>query len=82
MENSEVGSSRGWRLLGNNIPKSEIVFFVQVILIYGVVITSLVNISLGDTQELWVVLLTSCLGYLMPSPSLKQNHHHVHDSPQ
>ena len=81
MENSEVGSSRGWRLLGNNISKSEIVFFIQVILIYGVVITSLVNISLGDTQELWVVLLTSCLGYLMPSPSLKQNHH-VHDPPQ
>ncbi len=64
------GSNR-WMILGSKIPKSEIVFFVQVILIYIVVITSIVNISLGSTEQHWIVLLSSCLGYLLPSPSLK-----------
>ncbi len=68
-------TSSRWLIWGNKLPKSEIVFFAQVILIYIIVITSIVNISLGDTQELWVILLTSCLGYLMPSPSLYKNKH-------
>ena len=79
MENDILESSRSqhtasnrWVLMGTKFPKAEIVFFTQVILIYIVVITSLVNISLGSTKELWILLLTSCLGYLMPSPSLKK----------
>ena len=68
---SRSNSSSRWRLFGDKIPKSEVVFFVQVILIYIVVIVSIVNITLGDRQELWIILLTSCLGYLMPSPTLK-----------
>ena len=62
-----------WKLCGSKFPKNEVVFFTQVILIYTVVITSLVNIALGRTEELWVVLLTSCLGYLLPNPTLKKD---------
>ena len=51
--------------------KSDVVFFSQVILIYIVVICSLINISLGSSLQLWIILLTSCLGYLLPNPSLK-----------
>ncbi len=72
--NSPIDSgshSSNWRVLGSKLPKTEIVFFAQVFLIYGVIITCLVNISLGRMEELWMVLLTSCLGYLLPSPSLK-----------
>lgn len=64
-------NSRNYHMLGAKFPKQEVVFFCQVLLIYGVVITSLVNISLGSTHELWIALLTSCLGYLLPSPTLK-----------
>ena len=78
-------TSTRWMLMGSKIPKAEIVFFTQVILIYIVVIASLVNIALGSTAELWVLLLTSCLGYLMPSPSLKKNNkndgEYVHNAP-
>ncbi len=63
-----------WHVLGSKFPKTEIVFFTQVLLIYGVVITSLVNISLGKANELWIVLLTSCLGYILPNPTLKREH--------
>jgi len=66
-------NSTSWPVLGVRFPKREVVFFAQVFLIYIVVITSLVNITLGSTSELWVVLLTSSLGYLLPNPSLK--HH-------
>ena len=69
---SHDSSSGRWVLMGAKFPKAEIVFFTQVILIYIVVITSLVNISLGSTKELWILLLTSCLGYLMPNPLLKK----------
>lgn len=50
-----------------------IIFGAQVLLLFIVVITSLVNLSLerGNTN-LWTMILTSCLGYMLPSPSLKK----------
>jgi hypothetical protein len=54
------------------LPKSEVVFFTQIILIYIVCVCSLVNLSLGNKNQLWTILLTSCLGYLMPNPSFEK----------
>ena len=51
-----------------------ILFFCQVILIYGVVTASIVNLGLepeGSNRDLWSALLFSSIGYLLPSPSLK-----------
>lgn len=50
-----------------------VIFGAQVLLLFIVVITSLVNLSLerGNTN-LWTMILTSCLGYMLPSPSLKK----------
>jgi hypothetical protein len=74
-ERSHGGSSSSnWRCYGRNLPKSEVVFFTQIILIYIVCVCSLVNLSLGNKNQLWTILLTSCLGYLMPNPSLKKQH--------
>ncbi len=70
---SSHSSVSNWRLLGSKLPKTEVVFFTQVVLIYIVVGVSLVNISLGRPEDLWVLLLSSCLGYLLPSPTLKQS---------
>ena len=67
---SQSGSSN-WPLLGSKFPKLEIVFFTQVILIYIVIGVSLVNLSIGRTEDLWILLLCSCLGYILPNPSLK-----------
>ena len=61
-----------WCLSGHTVSKHQIVFFTQVILVYIVVIASIVNISLGIAdQNIWVILLSSAIGYLLPSPSLK-----------
>lgn len=61
-----------WSLFGKHIPKHELVFFAQVILIYIVIISCIINLSMknGDSN-LWTALLGSCLGYILPSPSLK-----------
>ena len=63
-----------WSLCGTDIPKAEVVFFTQVVLIYIVVLTSIVNLTLGNEySNLWVALLSANIGYLLPNPSLKQN---------
>lgn len=55
------------------VAKADIVVFTaQVVLLFIVVITSLVNLTLnkGNTN-LWTMVLTSCLGYMLPNPRLK-----------
>lgn len=66
-------SIRNWKFFGYNVPKPEIIFFSQVVIIYIVVITSLINVAIanGDTT-VWISLLCSCLGYMLPNPSLPQ----------
>ena len=60
-----------WTFLGKPLPRSEIVYFCQVILVYGIVITSIVNLSTNNEKtELWVTLLSSAIGYVLPSPAL------------
>ncbi len=54
---------------------SKIVFGAQVSIIFIVIVFSLVNLTLnelsGDSEKLWVGLLGSCIGYILPNPSLK-----------
>jgi hypothetical protein len=71
---TEMSSNRSWPLFGQRLPKSEVVFFMQVILIYIVVITSILNLTLYKDQsgKLWTALLSSSLGYLLPNPTLKR----------
>ncbi len=72
-ENHSVHSSERWHLMGTNIPKSEIVYFSQMLIVYIIIITSIVNLSLSNgPSELWISLLSSCIGYSLPSPKLKK----------
>ena len=61
-------------MLGKNVPKAEIVYFCQIIIVYIIVITSIVNLSLNNgNSELWISLLCSAIGYVLPSPSLNHD---------
>lgn len=64
-------ASTPWKVCGEKLPKAEIVYFCQIIILYAIIITCVVNISLGRSDELWRILLTSCIGYILPSPALK-----------
>ncbi len=66
-------SNRQWNVCGRSIPRAEIVFFSQVIIVYVVICISLANLSLekGDSQ-LWTSLLSTCIGILLPSPTIRR----------
>jgi hypothetical protein len=49
-----------------------ILFSIQVFVIVLVVIASLINLTCyKENINLWTMILTSCLGYLMPNPRFK-----------
>jgi hypothetical protein len=49
-----------------------ILFSIQVFVIVIVVIASLINLTYyKENINLWTMILTSCLGYLMPNPRFK-----------
>ena len=53
-------------------PKNRITFIGQIVLIFIIVIVSLINLCLSrPDRELWLLLLSSSIGYILPNPSLK-----------
>ena len=50
----------------------NVLFFAQIICIIVVVCVSCVNLTTETgNQQLWSLILTSCLGFIMPNPKLK-----------
>ena len=69
----DVSRSDRWHLWGSRVPKTEIVYFSQMTILYIIVITSIVNLSIQNgSSELWISLLSSCIGYILPNPKLKK----------
>lgn len=78
-------SNHLWNVLGKKLPESEVVFFSQVVLVYIVILTCMINLSRGaGDSNLWTCLMSSCLGYLLPNPKIDRNRDgpNVHNSPQ
>lgn len=73
-ETSASGSAQTtWRFLGQDVPKAEIVYFCQIIIIVTIIVASIVNISMGNgNTELWITLLSSSAGYILPSPTIRK----------
>ena len=56
----------------DKLAKNRLTFFSQIIAVYIIIITPLVQISLrSPDKELWLILLSSSIGYILPSPGLK-----------
>ena len=52
-----------------------IAFLFQVVAVYIVIVISLLNLTRGsDNKEPWVSLLSSSVGYLLPTPILTKKH--------
>ena len=70
----EESNTSNWRAFGYKFPRSEAVFVVQALILYIVIITSLVNLTIdNEPSTLWTALLSSCLGYMLPCPSIKKS---------
>ena len=53
-------------------PKNRISFWTQIVLVYLIIIVSITHLSLrSPDRELWLILLSSSIGYILPSPGLK-----------
>ena len=64
--------SRIWNILGTSLPRSEVVFLSQMLIVCIIVIASIYNLSVGEEKtSLWLSLLTSSCSYLIPPPQLK-----------
>ena len=74
MESNENSSLTGsFKVFGKKIRKPEMTFIFQVIILYIVIITCIINLLLKNgTSELWVSLLSYSLGCLLPSPKIKK----------
>lgn len=72
-ENSNSSRQTVWRMFGQELPREEIVFFCQMIIIIIVVSASVYNLSFSkEDTTLWTALLSSSLGYALPNPSLNR----------
>ena len=68
----EESHSDKWHLLSTRVPHPEIVYFCQMIIVYIIIITAIVNLSIQNGSiELWVSLLSS-IGYALPNPKLRK----------
>lgn len=64
---------KSWKLLGHSCSRSLALFISQFVVILIVLACSIVRISLAKTCEestVWVAILSSTLGYILPSPKL------------
>lgn len=54
-------------------PRSAIVFVVQVITVLVVVVMSAIKLSMDhENNPVWLVLVSSALGFILPAPALKK----------
>ena len=63
----EENRSKGdrWQL-GARVPKAEIAYFSQMIIVYVIITTPIINLSLQNgLTELWISLLSSSKGYAL-----------------
>ena len=70
--NLSVDSSTVTTTTDLKIPKNRWSFFAQIVVVYTIIITSLIHLSLkSPDKKLWLILLSSSVGYILPSPGLK-----------
>jgi hypothetical protein len=75
MAPSDTNSVSAWVTCGKKTPRSEVVFLSQVVILYTIIIVSIYNLTVqSQNSTLWTALLSSCLGYLLPSPTIKSKH--------
>ena len=69
---SDACSVRGHKLCQYRVPKYTLTFLSQIIVVYGIISVSVYHLSVqSPNQELWLILLSSAFGYILPSPGLK-----------
>jgi hypothetical protein len=75
MAPSDTESVSSWVTCGKKTPLSKVVFLCQVLILYTVIVVSIYNLTVkSENNTSWTALLNSCLGYLLPNPTIKTKH--------
>ena len=70
---SNTNQTVNWKLFGHNIPRSEVVFICQMIIIAVVILSCIINLSLNNgNSEMWVSFFGYAFGAMLPPPKLKR----------
>jgi hypothetical protein len=66
---------KGWFNDCSTPTSKELIFIFQLIIILIVVISCILNLTFTERgSDLWIVLLSSSIGYLLPAPRLNNSH--------
>ena len=64
-------SEKSWQFFETRVPRSQIVFVVQITFIFLLSTACIVNLAFCESCEestVWIAILTSLVGYVLPSP--------------
>lgn len=66
---------QSWKFCNSiRIPRSEVAFFSQIIIIFMIIVVSLYKLCYEELsceeKPIWVSILSSAVGYLLPNPQL------------
>ena len=70
---SDQQERKSWIFCDKRFPRSEVVFFVQTLLVFLLVTVSITCLAVAETceeQTVWIAILSSAVGYMLPSPKL------------
>ncbi|MEM6402221.1 MAG: hypothetical protein AAF757_18660 [Cyanobacteria bacterium P01_D01_bin.116] len=63
-----------WKVFGKDIPRSEIVYFTQILIVFAVFIVASINLTLKydkvDLTSFWTGLLGAAVFTIFPQPKL------------
>ena len=69
---SSTSSSSRWKFFGQNVPKSEVVYISQMFIIFVVIVSCIINLSLKNgNSEMWVSFFGYAFGAMLPPPKLQ-----------
>ena len=75
-------SNSAWRICNQKMPKDEVVFLCQVLVLFTVLCCSLYNLTTKDEKSpLWISLLNASIFVMCPNPSLGRSAKHQGPKP-
>ena len=65
-------TSVNWKVFGHLVPRSEVVYICQMIIIFIVIISCIINLALNNgNSEMWVSFFGYAFGAMLPQPRIK-----------
>ena len=72
---SNESERSSWKFCNNiNLPRSEVVFFVQMFVIFSLMTLCIIKLAFSSSNceetSVWISILSSLVGYILPNPRL------------